>query len=85
MYVLDEPEAALSPFNLLVLLNLLQDAAGQRCQFLVATHAPVLLACPDAAIYEMSEAGVQRRGYRELESVRFLKAFLADPERLLRS
>lgn len=85
LYLLDEPEAALSPFNQLVLLHLLQDAAGQRCQFLVATHSPVLLACPDAAIYEMSEAGMQRRSYRELESVRFLKAFLADPERLLRS
>ena len=85
LYLLDEPEAALSPFNQLVLLHLLQDAAEQRCQFLVATHSPVLLACPDAAIYEMSEAGMQRRGYRELESVRFLKAFLADPERLLRS
>lgn len=84
LYFLDEPEAALTYFNQLVLLNMIREAVQNDCQFVVSTHSPVLCACPDAVIYELTPNGPARAQYEELSDVKFLKMFLFEREKLLR-
>jgi predicted ATPase len=84
-YVLDEPEAALSVSGALALLAIVTRATQEGSQFVIATHSPILLACPGARIYEFSEAGVEPRAYDDLEAVRLTRAFLEAPERFLRA
>ena len=85
LYVLDEPEAALSVSGALALLAIMVRATAAGAQFVVATHSPVLLACPGARIYELDEGGVSERGYDDLEAVRLTRAFLDAPDRFLRA
>ena len=84
LYLLDEPEAALTYFNQLVLLNMIRDAAAGDCQFILSTHSPVLCACPGAEIYELSPEGPVKTEYDSLTNVRFLRMFLSEREQLLR-
>ena len=81
--MLDEPEAALSVSGALALLAIMVRATAAGAQFVVATHSPVLLACPGARIYELDEGGVSECGYDDLEAVRLTRAFLDAPDRFL--
>ncbi|MDO8188113.1 AAA family ATPase [Conexibacter sp. JD483] len=83
LYLLDEPEAALSPQNVLVLLRRMHQLVGDGSQFVVATHSPLLLAYPGATIYELNEAGIEQIGFDAAEPVRLTRAFLNAPERFL--
>jgi predicted ATPase len=80
LYVLDEPEAALSPLRQMSMLRRMHDLVGQGCQFVVATHAPILLAYPDAWIYQLDERGLRRVEYDETSTVRTTRDFLTDRE-----
>lgn len=84
LYVLDEPEAALSPLRQLALLALVKDAVERGAQFLVATHAPVLMAYPGARLLEIRPGGIVETPYDELEHVRVLREFLEAPEAYVR-
>lgn len=85
LHLLDEPEAPLSPSRQLALLSMLREAADERgCQFVIATHSPILMALPGAAIVSFDESPPQRRVWSELESVRLVRDFLNAPERYLR-
>ncbi|MFC0250718.1 AAA family ATPase [Massilia consociata] len=83
-YVLDEPEAALSPQRQLALLSRLHDLVGERCQFVIATHSPILMAYPNALIYECSEHGIREIAYQDTEHYRVTRDFLSNPARMLR-
>jgi len=83
LYILDEPEAALSQKRQLVLLSRMHELAQQGSQFIVATHSPIVMALPYARIYELSEAGIERIAYEDAPNVRLLQAFLADRETFL--
>jgi predicted ATPase len=83
LYVLDEPEAALSPVRQMSMLRRMHDLVRDGSQFLIATHAPILLAYPGAIIYEIGEAGWRRVPYEETETVRVTKDFLDRREALL--
>jgi predicted ATPase len=85
LYILDEPEAALSLSGALALVAILVRAAAAGAQFIVATHSPILLACPGARIYELDESGLAPCEYDALDTVRFTRAFLEDPARFLRA
>jgi predicted ATPase len=85
LYVLDEPEAALSVTGALALLAIVVRAAREGGQFLIATHSPILLACPGARVYELSGDGVAETAYDDLEAVRLTRGFLDAPERYLRA
>jgi predicted ATPase len=85
LYVLDEPEAALSVSGALALLAIVIRAAHAGSQFVIATHSPILLACPDARIYELDAAGIAPCAYDDLDTVRLTRGFLAAPERYLRA
>lgn len=85
IYLLDEPEAALSPARQLALLHFMrQHLREHRSQFIIATHAPIIMAYPGALLYEITQEGMERRELKELEHYSFTKAFLDSPERFLR-
>lgn len=84
LYLLDEPEAPLSPHSQLALLAMIGDLVGQGAQFVVATHSPILLAYPDARIYSCDTAPPTVVPYEELPHVLVTRDFLNAPERYLR-
>ncbi len=84
LYLMDEPEAALSPQRLLSLLVGIDDLVKRESQLIIATHSPILMAYPDAEILWFDEAGVRPVAYKETEHYRITRDFLNDPERMLR-
>src|SRR6267143_3254686 len=78
LYVLDEPEAALSLRGNLALMRRVHDLAAQGSQFIVSTHSPILLGYPDAPIYVLSDDGVVETPYEQTEVVELTRAFLTD-------
>ncbi len=84
LYILDEPEAALSPSRQLSMLVRMHDLLAENSQFIIATHAPILMAYPDAWIYQIGRSGIERVDYQDTEHVQLTKAFLNDPARMLR-
>lgn len=84
LYILDEPEAALSPMNILTLMAEINRLIRQNSQFIIATHSPMLMAFPGAQILELSQDGIRQVEFRETEHYRVTKGFLDDPEHILR-
>jgi predicted ATPase len=85
LYLLDEPEAALSPRGCMALLARIAELVTQGGQFVVATHSPILLALPGARILQINENGeIDQVGYDDAEPVTLTRAFLAGPEHFLR-
>jgi predicted ATPase len=78
LYVLDEPEAALSLRGNLALMRRMHDLAAQGSQFIVSTHSPILLGYPDAQIYVLSDDGIVETPYEQTEVVEMTRAFLSD-------
>jgi predicted ATPase len=85
LYLLDEPEAPLSPQSQLALLVMMQDMVAQQAQFIIATHSPMLLAYPGARIYSFDSSPVAEVPYAELEHVVLMREFLNAPERYVRA
>ncbi|MEM7735590.1 MAG: AAA family ATPase [Deinococcota bacterium] len=83
LYILDEPEAALSPSRQLTLLSRMNQLVKRQSQFIIATHSPILMAYPGAWIYRFSEHGLERVSYEETEHYQITKAFLNNPEMML--
>jgi predicted ATPase len=83
LYLMDEPEAALSPSRQLQFLALMHDYCKQGSQFVIATHSPLILAYPDAWIYALSANGIQRTEYDDAEHVRVSRAFLSKTKKML--
>ena len=83
-YFLDEPEAPLSPARQLAFLALLREAVAADCQLIIATHSPILLAFPDAAIWSFDRDPIARVRWDELDHVTLTRDFLAHPEAYLR-
>ena len=77
-YILDEPEAALSPMRQLTLLIEINNLVQNNSQFIIATHSPILLAYPDAQIYNL-DAGIEGIAYAETEQYKITKNFLDNP------
>jgi predicted ATPase len=85
LYMLDEPEAPLSPLRQLSLIAMLKEMVEEReAQFIIATHAPILMAYPGAAIYSFGDGSIRRAAYNELEHVTVTRDFLNNPERFLK-
>lgn len=84
LYILDEPEAALSPTNQLTLLAQFDYLVKKSSQLIVATHSPILLAYPDADIYVLTDGYIRKTPYRETEHYMVTKQFLNNTENLLR-
>ena len=84
LYLLDEPEAALSPTRQLSVLTRINDLVKQKSQFVIATHSPILMAYPDAHIYSFSTKGIEQIAYENTEHYRVTRDFLANPQRMLK-
>ena len=84
LYILDEPEAALSPMRLLTLMAEISSLVKKDSQFIIATHSPILMTLPGAEILEFSQDGIRSVDYRETEHYQITKHFLEAPERMLR-
>lgn len=84
LYILDEPESALSPQRLMSLLVVIDELVRQDSQFIIATHSPILMAYPNADILEFSGQGISRVSYRETEHYKITKQFIDTPERMIR-
>lgn len=83
LYLLDEPEAALSPTRQLTMLGLIKSLEDNDSQFIIATHSPILLAYPGAEILSFSDSGIRPVGYRQTEHYQITKKFLDDPDKML--
>ena len=83
LYILDEPEAALSPMRLLTLMAEMSELVKKNSQFIIATHSPILMAFPNAEILEFSKNGIKSVTYKETEHYRITKRFLDNPEKML--
>ena len=83
LYLMDEPEAPLSPQSQLALLAMIGDMVSQDAQFIIATHSPMLLAFPDAQIYSFDRTPLEVVAYDDLDHVRITRDFLNAPARYL--
>jgi predicted ATPase len=86
LYLLDEPETALSPRSQLELLDLIvkMSRAG-HAQFIIATHSPILLACPGATIYSFNHTPIKQVQYEETEYFQLYHSFMVDRNKYLKS
>jgi predicted ATPase len=84
LYLLDEPEAPLSPLRQLSFLAMLKEMVGQNAQFIIATHSPILLAFPKATILSFDTTPVEPVNYDTLEHVTLTRAFLNNPDAYFR-
>ncbi|MET0266036.1 MAG: AAA family ATPase [Duganella sp.] len=82
-YILDEPEAALSPQRQLALLARIHELVNDDSQFVIATHSPILMAYPDACIYACSGEGIHKVAYRDTEHFQVMHDFMVNPDRML--
>lgn len=79
LYILDEPEAALSPTRQLALLSNMHQLVKEGSQFIIATHSPILLGYPGAYIYQLSQTGIERTRYEDTAHYRLTRDFLDNP------
>jgi predicted ATPase len=84
IYLMDEPEAPLSPQRLLALLSMLKEMVGQNAQFIIATHSPILMAYPGAKIFSFDMHPIREVDYDDVEHVSLTRAFLNNPNAFLR-
>lgn len=83
LYLLDEPEAALSPARQLTLLAEIHRLVSNDSQFIIATHSPILMAYPGAHIWQLSADGIESVSYEETEHYQLTRRFLENPKRYL--
>jgi predicted ATPase len=84
LYLMDEPETPLSPLRQLALLALLQEMVAKDCQFIIATHSPILMALPGATLLNFNAVPPTETAYDDAEQVSLTRAFLKDPGAFLR-
>jgi len=85
IYILDEPEAALSPARILSFMSIINSLENSgRAQFIIATHSPILLCYPKATIFNFDENGISKLHYKETEHYQLTKNFLENPDVYLR-
>jgi predicted ATPase len=84
LYLLDEPDTALSPQSVLALLAMLKSMVADGSQFIIATHSPMLMAFPGAMIYSFDAAPIAEVEYEAVEQIALMRSFLQEPEAFLR-
>jgi predicted ATPase len=83
LYILDEPEAALSPLSQMALLSKIHELVNNNSQLIIATHSPILLSYPGAAIFQLNADGLTRVSYEESDVYNMYKDFILDYEHTL--
>ena len=85
LYILDEPEAALSPMRLMRLMYLMQELVKKNSQFIISTHSPILMTFPGAEVLEITADGITSVDYRDTEHYIVTKRFMDAPDKILES
>jgi predicted ATPase len=83
LYILDEPEAALSPARQMAMISRMHDLVKQNSQFIIATHSPIIMAYPDSIIYEIKEK-IEIKEYEETEHYHIMKSFINNKNKMLK-
>lgn len=83
LYILDEPEAALSPMRLMRLMVCMQQLVKENSQFIISTHSPILMTFPDAEVLEITEDGIRTVNYKDTEHYIVTKRFMDAPEKMV--
>ena len=83
VYLLDEPEAALSPMRQLGFISMLHDLVRDGAQFIIATHSPMIITYPESWTYVLENDRIERVAYDQTEHFRVARGFMANPERSL--
>ena len=83
IYILDEPEAALSPSKVMRLMCLINELVKKDSQFIISTHSPILMTYPGADIRQITENGISKVNYTETDHYIVTKSFFENPERML--
>jgi len=84
LFIIDEPEAALSMENQLVFLNIISESIKNNSQVIISTHSPIIAAYPNAQILEIKDDRILQVPYNEVRSINFLKSFLENPKGYIR-
>jgi len=84
LYILDEPEVALSPTRQMSLLIEIDRIVAENSQFIISTHSPILMAYPDAEIYEIKDDSIKLTNYKDTEHYQITKQFLNNPDKMLK-
>lgn len=85
LYILDEPEAALSPMRLMRLMVCMQALVKQDSQFIISTHSPILMTFPNAEVIEITGDGIRAVDYKDTEHYIVTKRFMDAPEKIVES
>lgn len=83
LFLLDEPEAALSPISQLAFISILKEMVSKNAQFIIATHSPIIMAFPEAVILNFDEIPINPIPYEEVNHVTIMKSFLLSPQSFL--
>ncbi|MDU4696932.1 MULTISPECIES: AAA family ATPase [Paenibacillus] len=84
LYILDEPEAALSPYRQMAMLARIHELVGRHSQFIISTHSPILMAYPDCLMYQLTPDGIERTTLEETDHYIIMKEFVNHREGMLR-
>lgn len=82
LYILDEPEAALSPSRQMAMITKIHELVQENSQFVIATHSPIIMAYPNAVIYEIKDE-IKRVDYEETEHYQVMKSFINNTNKML--
>lgn len=83
LYILDEPEAALSPMRLMRLMYRIKELVVKNSQFIISTHSPILMTFPGAEVLEITQEGIQSVNYKDTEHFMITKRFMDAPEKIV--
>lgn len=83
LYILDEPEAALSPLKQMSMLTVINELVKKNSQFIIATHSPILMAYPDADIFVIDDNGIMKTTYKKTDNYMITRKFLENPEKMI--
>lgn len=83
LYILDEPESALSPSRQMAMIRRIHQLVQSNCQFIIATHSPIIMAYPDAIIYEITGSSINEVYYDETEHYQVMRSFFDNPKRIV--
>lgn len=84
LYILDEPEAALSPMRQMAMISRIYDLVSQQSQFIIATHSPIIMGYPDAVILQITDTGIEITKYEETEHYIVTKEYINNRQRILK-
>lgn len=83
-FIFDEPEAALSPLSQIKMLVRMHQLVEDDSQFVISTHSPILMAYPNATIYQLTQSGISKTKFDETEHYMLMKSFLNNPEKFIK-